>query len=58
MKPQKWIWSQDIFYHNKRLIVEFSMGVHLVTSLVPFLTMGATSLIKAYGLHLNGKIFH
>jgi iron(III) transport system permease protein len=40
--------------NNKRLIVEFSLwGFILFTSLVPFITMGATSFIKAYGLQLK-----
>ncbi len=39
---------------GKRLVVEFFLWVFiLVTGFIPFLTMGATSFIKAYGLSLK-----
>ena len=39
---------------GKRLVLEiFLWGFILLTSLIPFITMGATSFIKAYGLPLR-----
>ena len=45
----------SFFLSNRhRLIVEFLLwGFIFVTSFIPFLTMGATSFIKAYGLPLK-----